>query len=87
VGPLALVVAALIVVPTRIVSLMSIVAVPVVAGLLVVLAATGNAEPSTAVFAVIATVLIEFLHIPNMRRLLAGEEPRMGRGGERPATG
>jgi len=27
------------------------------------------------------------MHIPNIRRLLAGTEPRLGKGGDRPATG
>lgn len=87
IGPIALVIAALVIAPTRILSLMSIVTVPAVAAILVVLAITDKEPVSTAVFAVIATVLIEFLHIPNIRRLLAGAEPKMGRGGESSATG
>jgi hypothetical protein len=31
--------------------------------------------------------MIEYTHIPNIRRLLAGTEPRMGHGGDRAATG
>jgi glycerol-3-phosphate acyltransferase PlsY len=45
-------------------------------------------EPTMfAVYAIIAVALIEYMHIPNIRRLLAGTEPRIGRGGDRPATG
>ena len=86
-GPIALAIAALVIVPTRFVSLMSIVTVPVVAGIFIILASTGDIPASTAWFGVFATALIEFLHIPNMRRLLAGTEPKIGRGGDQPATG
>ena len=87
VGLVALVIAAAVIAPTRIVSLMCIVTVPVVAGILIVLASIDEIPASTAVFGVIATVLIEAVHIPNIRRLLAGTEPKMGSGGETPASG
>ncbi len=86
-GLLALVIAAAVVLPTRFVSLMSVVTVPVTAATLVGLAVADKEPVSTAIFGIIATVLIEALHIPNIRRLLAGTEPRMGRGGNTPATG
>lgn len=87
VGLVALVIAALVLAQTRIFSLMSILTVPAAAVILVVLAIADKEPTSTAVFAVVATVLIETVHIPNIRRLLAGTEPKMGRGGEAKATG
>jgi glycerol-3-phosphate acyltransferase PlsY len=81
------VIAAAILSPTRTVSLMSIVGTAL-AGAIVVLVAIVGWEPAAyAVYAVIAVAIIEFMHIPNMRRLIAGTEPRIGRGGDRQATG
>ena len=87
IGLVALVIAALVIAPTRIVSLMSVVTVPVAAAILIALAIAEKEPASTAVFAIIATVLIELLHLPNIRRLIAGTEPKMGRGGDTPAIG
>ena len=39
------------------------------------------------IFGVFAAVLVEYKHIPNIQRLLAGTEPKIGQGGSRPATG
>lgn len=86
VGLIALVIAASVVASTRIVSLMSIVTVPAVAAIVVALVIADKQPVSIAVFTIIATVLIELLHIPNIRRLLAGTEPKMGRGGESKAS-
>lgn len=72
---------------TRYVSFMSVVGVPVCAAIICVLAITGNTEPAYAWFAIFATALVELKHIPNIRRLLNGTEPKIGRGGERAATG
>ncbi|HEY4668611.1 MAG TPA: glycerol-3-phosphate 1-O-acyltransferase PlsY [Tepidiformaceae bacterium] len=80
-------VGALIIIPTRIVSLMSIIGTPASAAIVVVAAMTGRAPEAAAVYAVFATAVILYMHIPNMRRLLAGTEPRIGRGGNRAATG
>jgi glycerol-3-phosphate acyltransferase PlsY len=75
------------VVPTRYVSLMSVVGTPVSA-LVIVIAAVAGWEPvAYAAYAVFAVVMIEYTHIPNIRRLLAGTEPRIGQGGDRAATG
>lgn len=71
---------------TRYVSFMSVVGVPICAAAICVLAITGNVEPAYAWFAVFATALVEFKHIPNIRRLLNGTEPKIGRGVDRPAT-
>jgi glycerol-3-phosphate acyltransferase PlsY len=75
------------VLPTRYVSLMSVVGTPMSA-LVIVLAAVAGWEPvSYALYGVFAVVMIEYTHIPNIRRLLAGTEPRFGQGGDRAATG
>ena len=47
----------------------------------------GVEPPAYAWFGLAAVVLIEYMHLPNIRRLLAGTEPRIGRGGDRSATG
>lgn len=80
-------IAAALVIPTRYVSLMSVVGTPIAAGIVVTGSLMGSIPPPFAIFAVFATVLIEYKHIPNIQRLLAGTEPRIGRGGDRPATG
>ncbi len=81
------VVAIIVVGTTRIVSLMSIVAAPIAAVIVVAAWAFGDVHGAYAIYAVAVVSLIEFMHIPNMRRLRAGTEPRFGRGGDRPATG
>ncbi len=81
------VIAAAIVVPTRYVSLMSVVGTPIAAGIVVLSSALGWVSPAYAVFALIAVAVIEYMHVPNIRRLLAGTEPKFGQGGDRPATG
>lgn len=78
---------ALIVIPTRIVSLMSIIGTPAAATIVVVAALADRTAGAFALYAIFATVIILYMHIPNMRRLLAGTEPRIGRGGDRAATG
>jgi acyl phosphate:glycerol-3-phosphate acyltransferase len=88
--PLALVfplIGAALVVPTRYVSLMSVVGTPISATILVIAAAAFGQPWAFALCAVFATLLVEYKHIPNIKRLLAGTEPRMGQGGNRPATG
>jgi glycerol-3-phosphate acyltransferase PlsY len=79
--------AAFVVLITRYVSVMSIVVTAVAGVIIVVLSLVGVEPMMFAVYAIIAVALIEYMHIPNMRRLLAGTEPRIGRGGDRPATG
>lgn len=75
------------VVASRYVSLMSVVGVPVSAAIVCMAAIAGWTDPAFAWYAVFAAVLIEYTHIPNIRRLLAGTEPRIGQGGDSPATG
>ena len=81
------VIGAVLIIATRYVSVMSVVGVPVCAALVAVAAALGWTEWVYAVFAFFATALVEYKHIPNIQRLLAGTEPKIGRGGDRPATG
>lgn len=79
-------VAALIVGTVRIMSVMSIVMPPVLAVTYVVLAVIGVSPAAYAVYAVAAAALIVYKHRPNIERLLAGTEPRIGSGGEKRAT-
>jgi glycerol-3-phosphate acyltransferase PlsY len=78
-------VAAFVVASTRIMSLMSITMAPVLALLFVVLALMEISPPAYAVYGVVAAALIVYKHRPNIERLLAGTEPKIGRGGERRA--
>lgn len=72
---------------TRYVSVMSVVGVPLCAAIIVAAAAGGWVDWSYAWYSLFATVLVEYKHIPNIRRLLSGTEPKIGQGGDRPATG
>ncbi len=81
------VVGLLLILSTRVVSIMSVVGTPICA-CAVVLAALLFGQPwAFAAYALFATLLVEYKHIPNIRRLLAGTEPRIGQGGSQPATG
>lgn len=75
------------VVPTRIVSVMSVAGTAICATIVVLASLFGDLPAAFAAYAVFVTVLVEYKHIPNIRRLLAGTEPRLGQGGDRPATG
>jgi glycerol-3-phosphate acyltransferase PlsY len=81
------VVAGVIVGSTRVMSLMSIIAAPVAVAIVVVAWAMGETHGAYALYAVAVVALIEVMHVPNIRRLVAGTEPRIGQGGDRPATG
>jgi glycerol-3-phosphate acyltransferase PlsY len=78
---------ALLVGVTRYVSFMSVVGVPLCAAIICALAIAGYVHPAYAWYSLFATVVVEYKHIPNIRRLLNGTEPRIGKGGDRPATG
>jgi glycerol-3-phosphate acyltransferase PlsY len=71
---------------TRIMSLMSITMAPALACLYIVLAAVGVSAPANAAYATAASVLIVWKHRPNIERLAAGTEPRIGRGGSKRAA-
>ena len=68
---------------TRMVSVMSVGMAPVLAVVFVVLAATGYHSWAYAIYAVVAALLVLVLHRENVARILAGTEPKIGRGGER----
>jgi len=74
-----------IVVVTRYMSVMSISSALLAAGVLIGLAAAGVLPVAYAVCAGLAALLIVVLHRENIGRLLAGTEPKIGRGGERRA--
>ena len=79
-----LVVAAILIVLTfRYMSLMSLTTVPLGGIALLVLALTGIVPYAYAVFGGLAAVLVLLRHRANIQRLLAGTEPKMGRGGTR----
>jgi glycerol-3-phosphate acyltransferase PlsY len=75
------------VVPTRYVSLMSVLGTPISAAIIAGAAAAGWQPWAYAAYGGFAVLLIEYRHIPNIRRLLAGTEPKFGQGGDRVATG
>ena len=72
---------------TRYVSMMSMICVP--AGLLgmVVYVALGWLHPTYLIFGVAVTAAVEVSHLANLRRLLAGTEPKIGQGGGRRPVG
>ncbi|HCU99632.1 MAG TPA: glycerol-3-phosphate acyltransferase, partial [Dehalococcoidia bacterium] len=51
------------------------------------LAIVGDLEPIIAWYVLAVVVFLYYMHIPNIRRLMAGTEPQLGRGGEKPASG
>jgi glycerol-3-phosphate acyltransferase PlsY len=81
------IIGAVLIASTRYVSVMSMVGVPVCAALIAVAAALGWTEWEYVLFAVFATILVEYKHIPNIQRLRAGTEPKIGQGGNQAATG
>jgi glycerol-3-phosphate acyltransferase PlsY len=79
---LGLVVLAILIVLTfRYMSLMSVTTIPVGSAILVGLTLTGHAPLAYAVFGALATLLVLFRHRDNIQRLLAGKEPKIGEGG------
>jgi glycerol-3-phosphate acyltransferase PlsY len=81
------VIAACILIPTRLVSLMSILGTALAGGIVIAVVLFGWEPAAYAVYAIIAVIIIEYMHIPNLRRLLDGTEPRMGQDGDTAATG
>lgn len=77
--------AAVIVGTTRIMSVMSILMPPIVAAVFVVLAALDISPWAWAAYAIPTALLIDYRHQANIRRLLNGTEPRIGKGGEKKA--
>jgi glycerol-3-phosphate acyltransferase PlsY len=81
------VLAILIVLTFRYMSLMSVTTIPVGSAILVGLAIVGHAPLAYAVFGLLATLLVLFRHRDNIRRLLAGQEPKIGESGRRRGRG
>jgi glycerol-3-phosphate acyltransferase PlsY len=73
----------LIVLTFRYMSLMSVTTIPVGSAVLVGLAIAGRSSLAYGVFGLLATLLVLFRHRDNIRRLVAGQEPKIGRGGRR----
>lgn len=71
---------------TRIMSLMSVTMAPALACLYIVLAALDVSPPAYAAYAIAASALIVWKHRPNIERLMAGTEPKIGRGGDKRAA-
>ena len=71
---------------TRYASLTTVTATAAGCLAIVVLVAAGWLPPHYLLFALTVTASIELSHIPNIRRLLAGVEPKLGQGGS-PRTG
>ncbi len=71
----------------RYASLMSVVGVFAGFVVVVLLVLTGNLAGPYAVFAVATMLAVEISHRGNIRRLLAGTEPKLGQGGTRRAPG
>ena len=66
---------------TRYVSLMSVTGTAAAFVTIAVSVAAGWLAPHYLLFAAAAALAIEINHLPNMRRLLRGSEPKLGRGG------
>ena len=66
---------------TRIMSVMSVGMAPILAIVFIALAAAGLHPWAYAVYATIAAGMVIVLHRENIERLLAGTEPRLGKGG------
>jgi glycerol-3-phosphate acyltransferase PlsY len=71
---------------TRYMSVMSISGAVLATGVLIGLAVAGVLPAAYAVYAGLAGALVIVLHRENIQRLLAGTEPKIGRGGERRAA-
>jgi glycerol-3-phosphate acyltransferase PlsY len=76
-------IAALMVIGVRIMSAMTITMTVLLALLFIALAAFGVSPWAYAAYAVAGAALIVWKHRSNIGRLLAGTEPKIGRGGER----
>jgi glycerol-3-phosphate acyltransferase PlsY len=82
-GVLVLAASALVLAATRYMSLVSVTAVFAGAIILLVRALTDVVSMEYIAFGVVVATMVEVSHIGNIRRLIAGEEPKLGRGGSR----
>lgn len=80
-------VAAVAIAVTRMASVMSLVGGAAAVGLTGGLALAGELDPVIAWYALAVVAFLYYMHIPNIRRLIAGTEPRLGQGGDDPASG
>lgn len=83
-GPLMPFIGGIILIPTRYVSLMSLLGTVVTAIIIVALAMTNRVPDAYALYAVIAAGLIVWQHRGNITRLRAGTEPRLNPNALRP---
>jgi glycerol-3-phosphate acyltransferase PlsY len=75
-----------IVLTLRYMSVMSIITVPVGAAVMIFLAILPGGDQYTwskAIFGLFATFFVLYTHVPNIKRLIRGTEPKIGEGGER----
>ena len=82
-GPFLPFIGGVILIPTRYVSLMSVLGTVVTGLIILALAATNRVPDAYAVYAVVAASLIVWQHRGNITRLRAGTEPKLGQGGGR----
>lgn len=82
-GVLVLAVAALVLAATRYMSLVSVIGVFAGAIVIFVRAQTGALPLEYIAFGLVVGTMVEVTHIGNIRRLIAGEEPKLGQGGSR----
>ena len=75
--------AALVLAATRLVSLMSVLGVATGFVVLVTLVVVDRLSPEYLLFGVLAFAFVELNHVGNIRRLVAGTEPKLGQGGGR----
>ncbi len=72
---------------TRMASVMSLVGGIAAVGVTGGLAIAGELDAVIAWYALGVVAFLYYMHLPNIRRLIAGTEPRLGQGGDTPASG
>ncbi|MCY4392833.1 MAG: glycerol-3-phosphate acyltransferase [Chloroflexi bacterium] len=72
---------------TRMASVMSLVGGIAAVGVTGGLAIAGELDSVIAWYALGVVAFLYYMHLPNIRRLIAGTEPRLGQGGDKPASG
>ncbi len=72
---------------TRMASVMSLVGGIAAVGVTGGLAIVGELDAVIAWYVLGVVAFLYYMHLPNIRRLIAGTEPRLGQGGDKPASG
>ena len=72
---------------TRMASVMSLVGGIAAVGVTGGLAIAGEIDAVIAWYVLGVVAFLYYMHLPNIRRLIAGTEPRLGQGGDKPASG